>query len=148
VLGEGKIDARVDIYALTMVLGECLLGFAPYAKMPPAELLDCLREGKALDFRKLLPKAPEAVLRILERGTAPERDWRFRNAAEFLAALDEAVRETGWSAGPRDLKAALRGLVPGRRLFRRVRAFVRRWAIPAAVVAAIALGWLLLRRPF
>ena len=147
VLGN-KLDSRVDVYALSMVLGEALLGYAPYAKLAPVDMLTRLRKKRPLDFRALLKNVPEPLLRVLERGTAPDRDWRFQSAEELLQALEEVVVVTGWKAGPKDLRAAMRGSERFPKWFQRTRAFVRRWAIPLALLAAVLLGFLLLRRPF
>lgn len=146
VLGR-KIDTRVDVYALSMVLAELLLGYAPLAKLAPVELLQRLRDGEALNFRPLLRNVPEPLLRVLERGTAPDRDWRFESAGELLRALEEVVRETGWKASASDLRSAIRGRSATGPLGA-ARLFVRRWAVPIALGGLLILGFLLLRRPF
>ncbi|XYH97648.1 serine/threonine-protein kinase [Sorangium sp. So ce1128] len=88
----GPIDARVDVYALGVLLHRLLTGKLPFYSANPTELLrQHLEEPAPRPSRRTpLPAALDAVvLRCLEK----QPDLRFPSVKSFLCTLREAVGE-------------------------------------------------------
>lgn len=87
------IDGRSDLYALSVVLFECLVGHMPYFD-PSSGLLTMMMHVTA-PIPRIIDHAPESVspalAAVIERGLAKDADARFADAAEMRAAL-KAVR--------------------------------------------------------
>ena len=86
-LGE-PTTAATDVYALTAVLYQCLTGQVPYPRDTSAGVL--LAHINAPRPRVEGPQA-EAFNALLARGLAKDRDSRYQNAGDLLAATEDAV---------------------------------------------------------
>ncbi|HEX8253129.1 MAG TPA: protein kinase, partial [Thermoanaerobaculia bacterium] len=95
-LPDGEsIDARADLYALGMVLVELLTGRPPYeAKSPHEYFMLHAREVTKTTMTALPAELPgsEALQSVLEKALARDRNARFGNAREFIAALETIER--------------------------------------------------------
>ncbi len=85
---QGKpVDQRVDLYALGLILYECLTGRRAFSGATPVEIALKQLKEKPLSPRKFLPATPAhleaVVLRCLEKDPAR----RFASAAELQRAL-------------------------------------------------------------
>ncbi len=89
--GASDLDARVDVYALGVMLFELLGGEVPWANEPPfkAALLR-LREPPP-DVRTLRPSLGEAPAELVRKCMATRREDRFAGADEVAAALTALV---------------------------------------------------------
>lgn len=151
------LDARSDVYALGVVLYECLTGTQPFRADTPfatAMMHTTHRVPAPSDHTSGIPRAVDEVVR---RATAPDPDDRYEDAAAFSAALQEALPEGPVAVdlrdGSRDTVVipvdAAATVVTGRRgtpsRRRRLAAVLRRRWLASAVVLALVLaggGWL------
>ncbi|MCC6763876.1 MAG: protein kinase [Deltaproteobacteria bacterium] len=96
--GGRRLDARVDIYALGIVLYEIYTGRHFFAGLSAEEVEQHHRSiesgacpvtrAHACDHKITnLPDTPPAVIRVLEKAIARDRHERYKTAAELLADL-------------------------------------------------------------
>jgi eukaryotic-like serine/threonine-protein kinase len=104
-IAGGKLDARVDVYALGVILGELLSGLTPEENIPE---LDQYRQ-----------EIPRAVAELYRRAVSPNPQTRPATSAELFQELSSAAkRELASDLTPRDgflpppVPATLQGKVP------------------------------------
>jgi tetratricopeptide (TPR) repeat protein len=85
--GRRDLDARVDVYALGIVLFELLTGSPPFAGDSYGSILLSIMTGEFPSCREARPELPDAVDEVLARATARKRDQRFASVAELGEAL-------------------------------------------------------------
>ena len=90
-LALDDIDARADVYALGVMLFECITGQVPYAGAYPMVLLAVTRPGPAPSMIPLCPTVGDALADVVEKAMAKRREDRFQSAAEFGRAIQAAV---------------------------------------------------------
>ena len=81
------VDGRADFFALGCVLYECLTGRPAFAGRPAAVLVKVLRENPPRPS-KLRAGLSEALDALVARLLAKDREFRPKDAAEVLRALD------------------------------------------------------------
>ncbi len=113
-----QIDARADVYALSVVGYEMIAGKAPFTGPSAQAILRAhMSETPAL-LRTLRPDCPEAVERAIAKSLSKEPNQRFASSADFLQAV----------SGPGALSSRRRFAVPPRVI-----------AIGAGAIAVVAL---------
>ena len=88
VAGE-PFDHRADLFALTAVFGEMLIGERVFPGSGQLAVLLAIRDVNIGPLRQAASSLPEGVLDLCEKGLARDPDARFQDAAELAAALSE-----------------------------------------------------------
>jgi serine/threonine protein kinase len=100
VVGQRDIDFRTDIYALGVVLYECLTGEVPFRAETLTALGVKIFEGRYTLASELVPGLPEAVDAVIASAMAPAPRERFGDMHAFRAALLELSARPAPALGP------------------------------------------------
>lgn len=93
---EGKpLDFRTDIFAVGVVLYQLVVGELPFRGRNPHELLKRIADGVYRDPRQVNPLVGNELGRIIDRALAREKDDRFPDVTEMLAALERYLENSG-----------------------------------------------------
>jgi serine/threonine-protein kinase len=99
---RGKpLDARTDVYSLSLMTFEMLTGVLPFAGRTQQEMMIARLRNEPTRLTEALPDAecPDAVERVLLKGMHREVDERYATAPEFAAALAQAAGGSGSDSG-------------------------------------------------
>lgn len=170
-LGLKDVDHRVDLYALAVVLYECLSGTLPFEADSELRLIQLHAHAPVPEILERAPWIPRPVAAVVKKALAKKPEDRFDSATELVAALEAAYSEA--KASKSNLPVVPAGPIPsatatGQRRLRSSR--VSNAALPAVqdpstrelaealqsrrplllagalgLVALAAGGWLLLR---
>ena len=91
-LGERDVDARTDVWALGVVLYECLAGRRPFQGDNVNAVLAAIRKSSPPPLATLARGTPEALVRVVDRCLDRAREGRYENGAALHAALSAAIR--------------------------------------------------------
>jgi serine/threonine-protein kinase len=87
VMGQ-PMDGRTDLYALGVVLYECLAGDRPFRGDGPAQIYARIRDGRHEPVGSKAPQTPKALRRVVKRLMRAKPADRYANAAELRRELD------------------------------------------------------------
>src|SRR6201987_2156483 len=90
-LTGGPIDHRTDVFAAGVILFEMLTGVKPFRGKSITEIMSFMEKRGPEDIRALNPALPESLRLVLGRALAFDPGARYGSAAEFSAALHEAI---------------------------------------------------------
>ncbi|HST27567.1 MAG TPA: protein kinase [Rudaea sp.] len=88
-------DARTDIFALGIVLFECLAGRLPYKSTSPLALMREVAETPLPDIRAINPAVDAELARILGKMTAKDPGQRYADCRELI---DDLLRHSAIGA--------------------------------------------------
>lgn len=113
--GLPDIDPRTDVYAMGVVLYECLSGHMPYEAETITQLIAKMFTEEPRPLHVVAPDVPAQVADVVNRCLAQERDDRFQTARELLAALEAAARGAwaGRSSPGASMAGSMAGSLPG-----------------------------------
>lgn len=103
--GDGVLDERVDLWAIGVVLYECLTGRKPFVAPNYNALLVKILTSASRPVQRLQPTIAPEVAQLVERALAKMREDRFQSARDFRRALAD-VEELLRSNQRRDLQPA------------------------------------------
>ncbi|OBI90820.1 protein kinase domain-containing protein [Mycobacterium asiaticum] len=83
----GDLDARTDLYAVGVVLFECLTGRLPYQATSPVAILAAMLEQRAPDVLTFANDVPPVLSTVISRLLEREPENRFASARELAEAL-------------------------------------------------------------
>lgn len=94
-MGVKQLDERTDLYSFGVMLYEMVVGKVPFnADTPFSVIHDHIYSPLPLP-RVVNPNVPEPVERVLLKALAKERDDRYENVAQMVAAFKDAWAEAG-----------------------------------------------------
>jgi serine/threonine protein kinase len=94
-MGLKDVDHRVDIYALAVVLFECLTGTLPFEADSELRLIQMQAHSPPPDIIDRAPWIPRPVADVVRRALAKRPEERFDSGADLVKALEEAYRTSG-----------------------------------------------------
>jgi serine/threonine-protein kinase len=97
VVSKRDIDGRVDVYALGVVLYECITGRVPFDADSLPALSVKIFEGRYMPASALAPQVPEGLDDVLALALAREPSRRFATMHELCAALQALPGDAGAS---------------------------------------------------
>jgi eukaryotic-like serine/threonine-protein kinase len=107
-LEGADVDARADVYALGVVLYECLTGEAPFQGDTPTATAAARLTRELPSPTTVRADLPRALDRVITTATRRHREDRFPDAAAMAATLASMV-----PSRPNELTATLTGDAPG-----------------------------------
>jgi serine/threonine-protein kinase len=100
-LGARDVDHRADLYALAVVLYECLTGTLPFEAESELQLVQMHAHQAPPDLVQRAPWISRAVADVVARALAKRPEDRFESAGAMLTAL-EAAAAASPATGPGD----------------------------------------------
>ena len=81
------IDARVDIWAVGVMMYQMLSGHLPYEGDSFNEIVSKILSSEPKPLQDLVPEVPDGLAAVVHSALVKDRDERYRNAAEMLGDL-------------------------------------------------------------
>jgi serine/threonine-protein kinase len=136
VQNSAEVDQRADVYALGVIMFECLSGRFPFMAESYGALMGAIMHDPPASLSALAPDLPKPVTAVVHRAIARDPRARFPTAQELFQAYDAAVATASGaervSADPHADTLAVPSTAPS--------------ALPQAPAAGAKLDWSLARR--
>ncbi len=131
----GPVDGRADVYALGVVLYECLTGQAPFSGDTNLAIALARLHQDPPRVRSSRGTVPPSLDAVVHRAMAREPDDRYVSAAELRAALLAADDATVLTEAPVDSTTLVAAEPPAALLTTE-----RRWIVPTVLIVVIAVA--------
>jgi serine/threonine protein kinase len=123
VAGE-PFDRRVDLFALSAVLGEMLIGERVFPGSGQLAVLLAIRDGNIEPLLRAADRLPPELVELCKKGLGADPAQRFQSAEEFAAAL-EPFEEPGRAELAAELARLVTWALDQRELAKRIEDRVR-----------------------
>ena len=90
-----QADGRADLWSAGVILYEMLTGISPFLAETPAVVMHKVLQSDPKPPSQVAPSLPAGFDNVLARALAMKADDRFQSAAEFQAAMLQALRFKG-----------------------------------------------------
>ena len=103
VIGRRDLDQRVDVYALGIMLYQMLVGRVPFDAKSDYEIMKLHAEAPMPRVATERPDVAGAVDELIQKACSKEREQRFQNCEELVAAVDRILGYGGdarWGQTP------------------------------------------------
>jgi serine/threonine protein kinase len=99
---DAPLDARVDIYALGILLFELVSGHLPFTGETPLEVMRQHAQQSIPSLAALHPTLPASIDTVLQKALALHPEQRFQSAGELTHAVEQALNERATNIYGRD----------------------------------------------
>jgi serine/threonine-protein kinase len=106
-----KIDRRFDVFAMGVVLWECLCGKRLFKGEHDADTFNRILTSRVPRVSEIVPELGGALDSVVEVALAKSRDERFDNASAMASALETCAREVGLVARHQEVAETVESLV-------------------------------------
>jgi serine/threonine protein kinase len=139
----GSLDGRSDLFAVSIVLAEMIMGRRLFTAPNDLDVLLMVRDGRLERLDKYCRDLPPELDLAVRKGLARRAADRFQSAAEFRDALADLLFKLHFRIGPADIgRLASDYFDPSPDALARLREQAKRWRVrpPTAVYPAVGEG--------
>jgi serine/threonine-protein kinase len=95
-----RLDRRVDVYALGVVLYELLTGHKPFEAATEVSIMQAVLHEPFVPATSRRPDLPKPLVQILDKAMAKAREQRYPDCRALQADLERYILSTGEPMGP------------------------------------------------
>jgi serine/threonine protein kinase len=97
-----KVDCRADLFSVGVIMWEALAGRRMFKGLTDVVIIQKIVNGQLQSPRTVNPAVDEKLEAICMKALAHNREERYESAAEFAAAIEQALDATGDRSSLRD----------------------------------------------